>query len=176
MQCLCASETSQILSPVFFQQSILFFLFQFTLAPLPYTEVCSTVAFAPLSKNLSCGTSCAPENTSFVWKFFTVGVNATFRYGVFPHEVYGSVVRYENVKVLADGTLHIGTVKKAHQGDYSCTSSFSNGTVCGKADRTLMVTQLCKLFSLTYALITCPDFAFVYSYVRQLVTTALLEH
>ena len=123
------------------------------------------MAFAPLSKNLTCGTSCAPENVSFVWTFSTRRVNATFRYNIFPHEVHGSNVRYESVDVLADGTLHIGTVKKAHYGDYICTASFSNGTVCGIAERTLMVTQLCKLFSL----MRCPDFV----YMCALVTTVL---
>ena len=145
----CASETIQVLTSKFFSNplfplSIRSCILLLTLFYLPSTEVCSTVAFAPLSKNLACGTFCAPENVSFVWTYSNHWVNAIFRYGVFPHEVHGTTVRYESVEVLADGTLHIGTVKTAHDGNYICTASFSNGTVCGIANHTLMVTRLCK--------------------------------
>ena len=119
---------------------------------LSSTELCSRVAFEPLTKHLTCGTDCTAENVSVVWTFDKVVApvaNATFRYGS-PHEIHGSSIKYESVEVLADGRLRIGTVKEAsHKGDYSCTAQFSNGTVCGMTDSfSLRVTQLCELFSL----------------------------
>jgi hypothetical protein len=118
-----------------------------------HDELCSRVAFEPLPKHLTCGTDCTAENVSVVWSFYKSVppvTNATFRYGIFPHAIHGSSIKYESVEVLADGRLRIGTVKEgAHKGGYSCTAQFSNGTVCGMTDSfSLRVTQLCELFSL----------------------------
>ena len=127
-------------------------------------ELCSRVAFEPLSKHLMCGTDCTAENVSVVWRFYRSlppVTNGTFRYNIFPHEVHGSSIKYETVEVLADGQLYIRTVKEAaHQGDYSCAAYFSNNTMCGKTDHlTLMVTQLCKLSMLRFSMSThvCPS-------------------
>jgi hypothetical protein len=112
-----------------------------------HDELCSRVAFEPLSKHLTCGTGCTAENVSVVWRFYRSlppVTNGTFRYNIFPHEVHGSSIKYETVEVLADGRLYIRTVKEvAHKGDYSCAAYFSNNTVCGETDHfSLMVTQL----------------------------------
>ena len=82
--------------------------------------------------------------------------NATFSYNIFLHEIHGSSIKYDTVEVLADGRLHIGTVKEgAHKGDYSCAAYFSNNTVCGETDHfSLMVTQLCKLSMLRFSMST----------------------
>ena len=112
------------------------------------TELCSRVAFGPLSKTLTCNTGCTAENVSVVWKFSktTPVTNATFRYGV-PHKVDGAFITFDTVEVLANGQLSIETFNtQAHKGDYTCTAYFSNDTICGNKDEFFLEGfQLCKL-------------------------------